>query len=258
VHRRCPARPLQPLVSQPLGTVRRHRSQLSPATWVTVAHPWRPPRGCPRAWRHTSPMDQNTQFSAASRRDRLARTQLWALDVIRRQTGDQGGNRSLTHGPQGLEARSRSSPPTASRDAPAAPMGACGGTITGATAHTSAAEPMSASRHRPWHRAGLRRPPHTRAVVRPASAHRRGLGERETTPVTVTHVSGPYCDLSPRPVNQPLEAWGNGSCHLSPRVRWLTALPRTHRLRCLPVPARCLPDRGHDLFNGLAPVSPSG
>ncbi|HEY5870078.1 MAG TPA: hypothetical protein VI542_31675 [Candidatus Tectomicrobia bacterium] len=39
---------------------------------------------------------------------------------------------------------------------------------------------------------------------------------------------------------------------------WLTALPRTHRSRCPPYLHDGCPERGHDLFNGLALVSSPG
>ena len=58
-------------------------------------------------WRRTSPMDQNTQFIADDLRDRLSMTERCALSSVSRQTGSTGVDRSLTHGPQGLEARSR-------------------------------------------------------------------------------------------------------------------------------------------------------
>jgi putative transposase len=68
-------------------------------------------------WSHTSPMDPNTHFSAASLRDRLSVTELCALYGISRQTGDTWPDRYLIHGPQGLEARSRR-PSTSPRHTP--------------------------------------------------------------------------------------------------------------------------------------------
>jgi putative transposase len=68
-------------------------------------------------WSHTSPMDQNTQFIADDLRDRLAMTERCALYSVSRKTGYTGVDRSLTHGPQGLEARSRR-PSTSPRHTP--------------------------------------------------------------------------------------------------------------------------------------------
>jgi putative transposase len=55
--------------------------------------------------------------------------------------------------------------------------------------------------HRRRHLACRLRPAHTRPAARPTPAHRRCLWSTHTTPVTVTHVSGPCCDLSPPPLN---------------------------------------------------------
>lgn len=68
-------------------------------------------------WRQTSPMDQKTQFIADYRRDRLSMTELCALYRVRRKTGDKWVDRYLTHGPQGLEERSRR-PSTSPRHTP--------------------------------------------------------------------------------------------------------------------------------------------
>ena len=57
--------------------------------------------------RHTSPMDQNTQCIAADLRDRLSVTERCARDGASRNTGYNWVDRDLTHGPQGLAARSR-------------------------------------------------------------------------------------------------------------------------------------------------------
>jgi putative transposase len=74
-------------------------------------------------WRHTSPMDQKTPFIADYLRDRLAMTSLGELDSGRRKTGYTWVDRSLTHGPQGLEARSRR-PSTSPRHPPDAVVAA--------------------------------------------------------------------------------------------------------------------------------------
>jgi hypothetical protein len=58
-------------------------------------------------WSHTSPMDQNTPFIAASRRDRLSVTELCERYGVRRKTGDTWIDRSRMHGPPGLDERSR-------------------------------------------------------------------------------------------------------------------------------------------------------
>ena len=58
-------------------------------------------------WRHTSPLDQNTPCSADALRARLSMTERCARSSVSRQTGSTGVDRSRTHGPQGLEARSR-------------------------------------------------------------------------------------------------------------------------------------------------------
>jgi putative transposase len=68
-------------------------------------------------WSHTSPMDQNTQFIADYRRDRLSMTELCALYSVSRKTGYTWVDRALTHGPQGLEERSRR-PSTSPRHTP--------------------------------------------------------------------------------------------------------------------------------------------
>jgi hypothetical protein len=63
-------------------------------------------------WSHTSPLNQNPQVVADDLRDRLSLTELCALDNVSRKTRDQGVDRDLTHGPQGLEARSRRPSPS--------------------------------------------------------------------------------------------------------------------------------------------------
>lgn len=68
-------------------------------------------------WRHTSPLDPKTQFSADYLRERLAMTERCALYGVSRKTGYNWIDRSLTHGPQGLEARARR-PNTAPRHTP--------------------------------------------------------------------------------------------------------------------------------------------
>ena len=62
-------------------------------------------------------MDQKTQFIAAYRRDRGSVTELCELYSISRKTGDKWIDRYLTHGPQGLEERSRR-PSTSPRHTP--------------------------------------------------------------------------------------------------------------------------------------------
>ena len=57
-------------------------------------------------WSQTSPMDQRTQFIADYLRDRLSMTELCARYGVSRKTGYKWIDRYLTHGPQGLEARS--------------------------------------------------------------------------------------------------------------------------------------------------------
>jgi transposase len=52
-------------------------------------------------------MDQQTPVIADDLRDRLTMTELCELYTVSRKTGDQWVARSLTHGPQGLEERSR-------------------------------------------------------------------------------------------------------------------------------------------------------
>jgi putative transposase len=68
-------------------------------------------------WRHTSPMDQKTQFIADYLRDRLSVTELCALYGVSRKTAYQWIDRYLTHGPQGREERSRR-PRTSPRHTP--------------------------------------------------------------------------------------------------------------------------------------------
>jgi putative transposase len=68
-------------------------------------------------WSHTSPMDQKTQFIADYLRDRLSMTELCALYSVSRKTGYKWVDRYLTHGPQGLEERSRR-PSTSPRHTP--------------------------------------------------------------------------------------------------------------------------------------------
>jgi putative transposase len=62
-------------------------------------------------------MDQNTQFIADYLRDRLSVIELCALYGISRKTAYKWIDRYLTHGPQGLEARSRR-PRTSPRHTP--------------------------------------------------------------------------------------------------------------------------------------------
>jgi putative transposase len=68
-------------------------------------------------WSHTSPMDQKTQFIADYLRDRLSMTELCELYGVSRRTGYKWIDRYLTHGPQGLEERSRR-PNTSPRHTP--------------------------------------------------------------------------------------------------------------------------------------------
>jgi putative transposase len=68
-------------------------------------------------WSQTSPMAQNTQFIADYWRDRLSVTELCALYGVSRKTAYTWIDRDLTHGPQGLEARSRR-PRTSPRHTP--------------------------------------------------------------------------------------------------------------------------------------------
>lgn len=68
-------------------------------------------------WSQTSPMDQKTQFIADYLRDRLSMTELCALYNVSRKTGYKWVDRYLTHGPQGLEERSRR-PSTSPRHTP--------------------------------------------------------------------------------------------------------------------------------------------
>jgi transposase len=62
-------------------------------------------------------MDQKTQFIAAYLRDRLSVTELCELCGVSRKTGYTWIDRSLMHGPQGLEERSRR-PSTSPRHTP--------------------------------------------------------------------------------------------------------------------------------------------
>jgi putative transposase len=68
-------------------------------------------------WSHTSPMDQKTPFIADYLRDRLSMTELCAFYGVSRKTGYTWIDRDLTHGPQGLEERSRR-PSTSPRHTP--------------------------------------------------------------------------------------------------------------------------------------------
>ena len=68
-------------------------------------------------WSHTSPMDQKTQFIADYLRDRLSMTELCELYSVSRKTGYKWIDRYLTHGPQGLDERSRR-PSTSPRHTP--------------------------------------------------------------------------------------------------------------------------------------------
>ena len=68
-------------------------------------------------WSHTSPMDQKTQFIADYLRDRLSVTELCERYGVSRKTGYKWVDRYLTHGPQGLEERSRR-PCTSPRQTP--------------------------------------------------------------------------------------------------------------------------------------------
>jgi transposase len=65
-------------------------------------------------WSQTSPIDQKTQFIAAYLRDRLSVTELYGVS---HKTGYKWIDRSLMHGPQGLEERSRR-PSTSPRHTP--------------------------------------------------------------------------------------------------------------------------------------------
>ena len=58
-------------------------------------------------WRHTSPMDQKTQFIADYLRRTLSITELCELYSVSRKTGYKWIERYLTSGPSGLEDRSR-------------------------------------------------------------------------------------------------------------------------------------------------------
>jgi putative transposase len=68
-------------------------------------------------WRHTSPMDQRTQFIADYLRDHLSVTELCELYGVSRKPGYKWIERYLTHGPQGLEERFRR-PSTSPRHTP--------------------------------------------------------------------------------------------------------------------------------------------
>jgi hypothetical protein len=68
-------------------------------------------------WSHTSPMDQQTRFIADDLRDRLSMTERCERYSVRRKIGSKWVDRDLTHGPQGLEARSRR-PSTSPRHTP--------------------------------------------------------------------------------------------------------------------------------------------
>ena len=57
-------------------------------------------------------MHQTTPFIAAYLRARLSMTKRCALYSVSRQTGSKGVDRDLTHGPQGLEERSRRPSPS--------------------------------------------------------------------------------------------------------------------------------------------------
>jgi len=58
-------------------------------------------------WRHTSPLDQKTQFIADYLRRTLSITELCELYSVSRKTGYKWIERYLTSGPSGLEDRSR-------------------------------------------------------------------------------------------------------------------------------------------------------
>ncbi len=68
-------------------------------------------------WNQTSPVDQNTQIIAHDLRARLSVTERCERYGVSRQTGYTWVDRSLTHGPQGLEEHSRR-PCTAPRQTP--------------------------------------------------------------------------------------------------------------------------------------------
>lgn len=74
-------------------------------------------------WSHTAPLDQQTPFIAAALRDRLSMPELGEFDGVRRKTGSTGLDRDLTHGPPGLEERSRR-PRTSPRPTPDAVVAA--------------------------------------------------------------------------------------------------------------------------------------
>jgi putative transposase len=65
-------------------------------------------------WSHTSPMDQKTPFIADDPRNRLSMTELYGAS---RKTGYTWVERDRTHGPPGLDARSRR-PSTSPRHTP--------------------------------------------------------------------------------------------------------------------------------------------
>ena len=266
-------------------------------------------------------MAQNTPFIADDRRDRLSMTERCARSCVSRTTGDAWVERALTHGPQGLAARShtpRTSPrhtpdevvaaildarprravrhPHPGPAVPVVGVGGAPGPLTGVhrTGSTATARPPRAhashperrttrppgatlgAHQRQWHRGrdacpharphealarrtpaagdapspremphtrpplaspdrvavrsvsangglrwnrpgvhvsipwagasvgleaierwrleGLLRPAHTRSAARTTQAHRRCRWSTHTTPLTVTHVSGPLCD----------------------------------------------------------------
>jgi putative transposase len=58
-------------------------------------------------WRQTSPMDQKMQFIVDYLRQTLSIIELCELYGVRRKTGSKWIERDLTHGPLGLEERSR-------------------------------------------------------------------------------------------------------------------------------------------------------
>jgi putative transposase len=68
-------------------------------------------------WSHTSSMDQKTPFIAAYLRHRRSMTELCEFYGVSRKTGYQWIDRYLTHGPQGLDERSRR-PSTSPRHTP--------------------------------------------------------------------------------------------------------------------------------------------
>src|SRR5262245_46036648 len=58
-------------------------------------------------WRPTAPMDQKTPFIADALPDRRSMTELCDFYGVSRKTGYTWIDRSLTHGPQGFDERSR-------------------------------------------------------------------------------------------------------------------------------------------------------